>query len=147
VFSNHKPVIILVRVFFMDPAGERIFFTAALFGVALVAALIFCVPVGVASFQTSDRIPGLAEEPVLNVTNSSLPNTSILSKYPVTPTPVRIELVYKATLAGVKGEMATGPRTIGFSLSPEELVILLIALVSVVVCIALIVSRKHVKEN
>ncbi len=89
------------------------------------------------------RVPGFSEYPSFNVSNVTFPNTTMLSKYPVTPATVRVEVAYKETLPDVKGEMATGPRTIGVSLPAEVLMIGVVAIVAVVAGIGLIVWRRR----
>ena len=57
--------------------------------------------------------------------------------------------MYEGTLAEAKGEMATGPRTIGVSLSPGAFVVVLIAAVAVVAGIGYLMwqKRKEKDEN
>jgi hypothetical protein len=64
----------------------------------------------------------------INVTNGSLTNHTILYEYQNTPEPIKIQIEWKETLLPApKGEMGLGPRTIGFSIAPVSLAILIIA--------------------
>ena len=74
-------------------------------------------------------------------------NTTILSKYQVTPTPIKIGFEYKETLADAKGEMAVGPRTIGFTFPPVTLVVVLAAAVAVIAGAGWLVWRKRNEED
>ena len=70
--------------------------------------------------------------PDFNATNVNSTNTTILQGYQVTPAPIRIQVEMSDTrLSASKGEMAVGPRTIGFSVDPVLQVILVIALLAV----------------
>ncbi|MEN6444120.1 MAG: hypothetical protein WC391_06560 [Methanoregula sp.] len=119
----------------------------SIFVVVLVTALASCIPVSAASPANNDQIPGLTEAPVHNVTNASFTNTTILSQYPVTPAPVKIGVEYEETIPGVKGEMGVSPRTIGFSLSPVALIVVLAAVVVVVAGISWFVWQKRTKKD
>ena len=131
----------------MDFNRYRKFFPVGIFVIASVAALTFCIPLTSASPYDNDRVPGLTEARDLNVTNASLANKTIPTEYQVTPTLIKIGVEYEGTLTGAKGEMALGPRTIGFSLSPETLIIVLIATVAAMAGIGYIVWRKRNEED
>jgi hypothetical protein len=131
----------------MKPNRNRTFFPVIIFVIASVAALMFCISASSASPDTNDRIPGLTESRDLNVTNASLPNETIISRFPITPTPIKIGIMYEGTLAEAKGEMAAGPRTIGVSLSPVAFVVVLIAAVAVVAGIGYLMWRKRKEKD
>lgn len=117
------------------------------FVLATVAALALCIPAAGASSLPGDQVPGLTAAPVLNITNASLENTTILLKYQVTPAPMKIAVGYEETLAGAKGEMAAGPRTIGFTFPPVTLVVVLAAAVAVIAGAGWLVWRKRNEED
>lgn len=131
----------------MNRTRNRKYFPVGLFIVVFVAALALCIPVSAASPGNSDQIPGLTEAPIHNVTNASLTNTTIHSQYPVTPAPIKIGVEYEETIPGVKGEMGVSPRTIGFSLSPIALIVVLAAVVVVVAGISWFVWQKRTKKD
>ena len=141
--TDHKPVNIPEVLFFMHLTGSRKFSTTGVFFIVSVVALGIWSPSATAYLSSADQIPHFTEVPLLNVTNATLGNSTILAKYEITPTPIKIAVEYKETLADVKGEMATGPRSIGVLLSPEMLVIMLGAAVAVVAVTGLFVWRKR----
>jgi len=66
----------------------------------------------------------------LNLT--AIANQTMPSPNTVTPTPIHVEVrVSDTLLPAPKGEMAAGPRTIGFSFDPVVLTIVFIAIVAV----------------
>jgi hypothetical protein len=65
----------------------------------------------------------------LAVTNVSAENGTVPEEYRITPTLVDVRVgVSETSLPGPKGEMASGPRTIGFSATPATIVVLIAAL-------------------
>jgi hypothetical protein len=100
--------------------------------------LVFCIlagfvlpPAGAAvpSVQTTGPLVTALE---LNVTNASLANATMPAQYLATPTPLEVGIrTTDAGLDGPKGEMSGVPRTIGFSLSPELIAIVIILLVAI----------------
>jgi hypothetical protein len=131
----------------MKLSRGRNFFPGGIFVITSVAALVFFISTSSASPYINDQIPGFAEARDLNVTNASLPNETIISQYPITPTPIKIGIMYEGTDAETKGEMAAGPRTIGVSLSPGAFVIVLIAIVTVVSCFGYLMWRKRKEKD
>jgi hypothetical protein len=70
--------------------------------------------------------------PDLNISGSDGANRSMPAKYQTSPVPIRIEVMLSETLIpGPKGEMAAGPRSIGFSADPLSLAILIVAVLVV----------------
>ena len=100
-----------------------------------------------ASPYINDQIPGFAEAWDLNVTNASLLNETIISQYPITPTPIKIGIMYKGTDAEEKGGTGAGPRTIGESLSFGAFVVVLITIVAVVSCFGYLMWRKRKEKD
>ena len=69
--------------------------------------------------------------PDLNITGVDGTNHSIPSRYGIPPTLIDFKVeISETSLPGPKGEMAAGPRTIGFSADPVSLVILVVAIVA-----------------
>jgi hypothetical protein len=69
--------------------------------------------------------------PGLNVTGAGIANHTIPARYGISPTPIDIRVELSATaLPGPKGEMAAGPRTIGFAIDPIPLAILVAAIIA-----------------
>ena len=77
--------------------------------------------------------PGTAMTVVeLNVTNATVPDPAALADYRITPEPVRVQAELTETqLPASKGEMASGPRTIGFSVDPV-MTLAIIAIIAVI---------------
>ncbi len=70
-------------------------------------------------------IPSIQE---LNVTNASFANRTIPEKYKITPTLIDLNVkITETLLPAPKGEMAAGPRFIGFSTTPETLAVVIVA--------------------
>jgi hypothetical protein len=125
----------------------RIFFPGGIFIIASVAALMFFILPSSVSPYMNDQIPGFAEARDLNITNASLPNETIISQYPITPTPIKIGIMYEGTDAEAKGEMGAGPRTIGVSLSFGAFDVVLITIVVVVSCFGYLIWRKRKEKD
>ena len=85
-----------------------------------------------ASVQDDNRQAGIiGTSPELNMTGTDIANHSIPSRYAISPTLIDLKVEISDTpLPGPKGEMAAGPRTIGFTADPIALVILVTALVA-----------------
>jgi hypothetical protein len=82
--------------------------------------------------------------PELNVTGgANITNHTIPSRYEMSPTPINVKVeISDTSLPGPKGEMAAGPRSIGFSADPLSLAILVIAIVTVAAGMWYMVKRK-----
>jgi hypothetical protein len=81
--------------------------------------------------------------PDLNASGIDMANSTIPAKYQTSPVPIRIEVTVSETLIpGPKGEMAAGPRTIGFSADPLLLAVLVVAVVAIAAGIWYVVRRK-----
>jgi hypothetical protein len=80
----------------------------------------------------------------LNVTNVSLANATIPAQYQVTPSLIRVGISTNDTdLDAPKGEMAAVPRTIGFSISPESLAMVIIVIAAIGLGAGYILKRKQ----
>jgi hypothetical protein len=110
----------------MNLNRHRYLFPVRVVVIVLFAALAFCIPSISAASLDKDQIPGFIDSQTLNVTNASFINQTIPHEYQITPTPIRVEVKYEGTVAGVKGEMALSPRTIGLSMTPGAFVVLVI---------------------
>ncbi len=71
----------------------------------------------------------VAEGPDLNITGIDIANHSVPAHYAIHPTPIDLKLELPDTLlAAAKGEMASGPRTIGFTADPIALALMIIGI-------------------
>jgi hypothetical protein len=95
-----------------------------------LAVMLFLIPgAGAVVANSSQQVYALPATRDLAVTNVSLANGTVPEEYQVTPTLVDVRVgVSETSLPGPKGEMASGPRTIGFSATPATLVVLIIIL-------------------
>ena len=85
----------------------------------------------------------IVTSPELNVTNANITNQIIPSRYGMLPTLIYVKVeVSDTSLPGPKGEMAAGPRSIGFSAGPLSFAILVIAVVAVAAGVWYMVKRK-----
>jgi len=85
---------------------------------------------------------------VLNVTNATLANATIPEQYKATLSPLEVGIHTNNTLdGGLKGEMAAVPRTIGFSISPEMLVIGIVVIGALGIGAWYFLKRKQNREN
>jgi hypothetical protein len=93
-----------------------------------LAVMLFLIP-GAGAANSSQQEYVLPATRDLGVTNVSLANGTVPEEYQVTPTLIDVRVgVSETSLPGPKGEMASGPRTIGFSATPATLVVLIIIL-------------------
>jgi len=109
------------------------------------AILGFCIPVASAAVPAGEgQGQALVTIAELNVTNASLANVTIPAKYQATPTLLQVGIsTNDSSLDGPKGEMAAVPRTIGFSTSPETLVIVIIVIAAVGISAWYLLKRKR----
>ena len=79
--------------------------------------------------NTRQAVP-VVTGPELTMTGAGIGNYSIPARYEITPTLINIKVEISDTaLPGPKGEMAAGPRTIGFSADPFALVLLIVGII------------------
>jgi len=105
----------------------------------MVVVLCSLAVIGLYLPLTSAAVPAsegqahaLAVTTNLNVTNASFANATIPAQYQVTPALIRVGISTNDTaLTGPKGEMVAVPRTIGFSISPEMLAIVIIVIAAI----------------
>jgi hypothetical protein len=105
--------------------------TAGLFLLVAFAVLWTAVPLasGGAVNNTWAAYTGTGLEP--NFTGGVFANRTIPAEYAIPPTPIRIEIrLSETSLPATKGEMAVGPRSIGFSFEPGTLAILILVVVA-----------------
>lgn len=82
------------------------------------------------------------------VTNGSLNNQTFPTEYKVTPTLIRVQVELKETaLPAPKGEMAAGPRAIGFFIDPVSLAIFILIVVAVAAGMVYFLKRKRDEEE
>lgn len=106
----------------------------AVFFIIAVLVVIpgFCIPSVSAAVPYDSRGTGpIVTSPDLNMTGVNISNHSIPSRYGITPTMIDVKVgISETSLPGPKGEMATGPRSIGFSAEPIPLAILVVAIIA-----------------
>jgi hypothetical protein len=108
----------------------------------------FLIPgTGAIVANSSQQVYTLPAHSDLAVTNVSLTNHTVPDEYRVTPTLINVQVsVSETLLPGPKGEMAAGPRTIGLSITPASLVVLVVVLGAVAGGVWYILKRKKDKE-
>lgn len=101
-------------------------------------ALILClcillglvIPAAAAAAAEDTRAIVTVQE--LNVTNASLANATIPAQYQATPTLLEVGISSTGSLPeGPKGEMSAGPRTIGFSTTPEMIAVIIVVIAAI----------------
>jgi hypothetical protein len=116
---------------------------AVLFILVLLAMMYLAMPGISAAVPDDNRQTGpIVTSPELNMTGINLTNLSTPSRFEITPT-IRVEVrISETSLPGPKGEMAAGPRTIGFSFDAVSLVIVIIAIVAGAAGVWYLMKRK-----
>jgi branched-subunit amino acid ABC-type transport system permease component len=116
--------------------------------VSLVILFLAVPAIGAAVPGNNQQAGPVYTTPELNLTNATIANHTVLEKYAITPTPIRIEIrVSETLLPAPKGEMAAGPRSIGFSIDPVSLAIIIIVVAVLAAGIWYMVKRKPVEKN
>jgi hypothetical protein len=106
---------------------------AVIFIIAVLVVIPgFCIPSVSAAIPYDGRQTGpIVTSPDLNMTGVNISNHSIPSRYGITPTMIDVRVgISETSLPGPKGEMATGPRSIGFTAEPIPLAILVVAIIA-----------------
>lgn len=105
-----------------------------------------CLGIPVISAMTPEetrQIWPIVTAPDLNISGSDGANRSMPARYQTSPVPIHIEITLSETLIpGPKGEMAAGPRSIGFSADLLSLAILIVALLVIAAGTWYLVKRK-----
>jgi hypothetical protein len=85
----------------------------------------------------------IVTSPELNATGINITNHSIPARYEISPTLIDVRVEVSGTLLpGPKGEMAAGPRTIGFTTDPITLALLVLAIIAGAAGVWYLVKRK-----
>lgn len=110
-----------------------------------IAALALCIPaVSAAIPDNNQQVSGITTPHDLNVTNASFPNRTIPDEYRITPTLIDIKVkITETLLPGPKGEMAASPRFIGFSTTPETLIIVIFVVAAGIAGLWYAVTRRR----
>jgi hypothetical protein len=113
----------------------------------LISLIMIClvVPVISAAVPDIERQAGpVGTSPDLNVTGANVSNYTIPYRYEKTPKNDQIKISISDTyLPASKGEMAAGPRTIGFFFNPISLAIAIIAIVAGAAGVWYVTKRKQ----
>ena len=138
--SDHKPLVPGIPV---DYLRYVVAMRTETIIIALLSLGIFCQSVpGAGAAGPADGWP-MNTSPELNGSGFDLANQTLPSHYAVTPVPIRVEVRISDTLLPVaKGEMAAGPRSIGFSIEPVTLGILLILVIAVAAGAGYLMKKK-----
>jgi hypothetical protein len=118
--------------------------TAVLFIFISLALPGFVVPVaGTLNPGDNGRVWPIATSHELNATGTDITNHTLPSRYGISPTLIDIKVeVSDTSLPGPKGEMAAGPRAIGFSADLVSLAILIVAIIAGGAGIWYLIKRK-----
>ena len=119
---------------------------AAIFFI-LISLMMMClaVPVTSAAVPDNERQAGpLGTGPDLNVTGANVSNYTVPYRYEKSSINDQISISIPDTYLPVsKGEMAAGPRTIGFFFNPLSLATVIIAIVSGAAGVWYVIKRKQ----
>ncbi|MEI7857838.1 MAG: hypothetical protein WCH85_10085 [Methanomicrobiales archaeon] len=122
--------------------------TLLLFAIAFTLAGLVIPGISAAVPDDTLRVTPFVTNPNITVTNGSLANHTLPSEYQATPTLLKVQVELPETaLPASKGEMAAGPRAIGFSTDPVSLAIAILAIVLVAAGIGYLLKRKRDGEE
>jgi hypothetical protein len=111
--------------------------------IAMLVTAGLLVPGTVAVFPGGQMGGPVVTAPDLNVSGVDMANSTIPARYQTSPVPIHVEVTISETLLpGPKGEMAAGPRTIGFSAEPVSLTILVVAILAGAAGVWYLANRK-----
>jgi len=115
--------------------------------IIILALAIVCLAIPGISAAVPDDYPKITPFMTyadIAVTNGSLTNHTFPTEYKVTPTLIRVQVELKETaLPAPKGEMAAGPRAIGFFIDPVSLAIFILIVVAVAAGMVYFLKRKR----
>lgn len=96
-----------------------------------ILALLVIPFAGAFVTDESQRAAPFVTAPEFNMTGTDITNQTYPSRYEVSQTLIDVKVeVSDTSIPGPKGEMAAGPRTIGFTADPVSLVVLAAAIIS-----------------
>jgi hypothetical protein len=117
------------------------------------AAVVFIlvsltIPFAGAAGPDNARLAGpFVASPELTVTGADIVNHTIPARYGISPTPIDIRVgISDTALPGPKGEMAAGPRTIGFTIDPLPLAILIVTIIAGAAGVWYLVKKRPEEE-
>ena len=117
---------------------------------AAVLFILVSLAVPVASPAVMDdglRAGPVDTSPELNMTIADIANHTIPARYGIPPTLIDIKVELADTsLPGPKGEMASGPRTIGFATDPVSLALLIAAIGAGAFGVGYLIQRRPQEE-
>jgi hypothetical protein len=104
--------------------------------------------ISVAAPDNPRQITPFIPYPDITVTNDSFSNHTLPSGYQVTPTPLKVQVeLPETTLPAPKGEMAVGPRAIGFSADPVALAAVILMVAAAAAGIVYFLKRNRDEEE
>jgi hypothetical protein len=116
---------------------------AVFFILVSLMAICLALPVSAAVPDNNRQAGPLITRPNLNVTGANITDHTMPSRFAITPTRIRVEIRDSDTLLPApKGEMALGPRTIGFSFDPVYPGIVIIAIVTGAAGVLYVMKRR-----
>jgi hypothetical protein len=87
-------------------------------------------------------------DPGYNMTDINITNHTVPSRFGISPTPISVKVeISDTSLPGPKGEMAAGPRTIGFTTDMVSIAILGIIIIAGAAGLWYLVKRKPDDEG
>ena len=115
---------------------------------ALLATAGLLVPGTGAVFPGGHETGPIITPPDLNISSINMSNSTMPAKYQTSQVPIRIEVTISDTIIpGPKGEMAAGPRKIGFAIDPVSLLILIVLIIAGAAGVGYLVKRKPVEAE
>jgi hypothetical protein len=117
--------------------------------VIALALLSLAIPViSAAAPGSPPQITPFITVPDITVTNGSLINHTLPSEFRITPTLLKVEVELPFTaLPAPKGEMAAGPRVIGFSVDPVALAAVILVIAAAAAGIGYFLKRNRDEEE
>ncbi len=113
-----------------------------------ILALLVIPFAGAFGPDESRRAGPVVTAPEFNTTGADITNQTYSPRYAVSPTLIDVKVEVPGTsMPGPKGEMAAGPRMIGFAVDPVSLVVLIAAIIAVGVGVWYLVRRRTEPEE
>lgn len=137
----------LISSFFMcDNKREK---GSTVFIIVTLALVSLVVPaISAAMADDPPRITPFVTYPDITVTNGTLTSHTYPSEFLLTPTPLKVQVELPRTaLPAPKGEMAVGPKAIGFSTDPAFIAIAILIVAAVAAGIGYFLKQKRDEEE
>lgn len=110
---------------------ERVFRLRKVTAVFIILFLLAVLFMGAVIVEEPRQAGPVVSGPELNMTGVNVTNYSIPARYGIQPTRIDIWVgISEISLPVAKGEMAAGPRTIGFAVDPKTLLFGVVAIIT-----------------